>query len=336
MAIAVVFDISEKLDDFVKTQPSVKEIIFDYYLNFVFYFGNLFSSLLIFLSVLWFTSKLAQQTEIVAILSSGVSFRRLMVPYFIGATILVLLSLFFTLFQLPIANKTRLAFEEKYIRIPFKLEQENIHREIQKGTIMYFENYSFSNNMGYKFSIEKWNSKNELTYKLLAEKASYDSATNKWSIDNYYVRHFDKNQETITKGIKLDTILAFKPSDIGQRLNYSSAMTIKELSEFIKKEEMKGSDQVTYYKIDKYQRYSYPFAAYILTLIGVAVSSRKVRGGLGIHLATGVLIALVYVFAMKVATVAATNIGLSPIIAVWLPNAMFLILSIFLYVRAPK
>lgn len=336
MSIAVVFDISEKLEKFIKSDAPLVKVIFDYYLNFVFYYGNLFSSLVIFLSVLLFTSQMAQRTEIVAIFASGVSFKRFLFPYFIGATILFGVSLYFTHYQLPISNKTRVQFEEEYLNKQFRINDKNLHRQFAPNTIAYFESFSTINNIGYKFSIEKWDDEGKLTSKLLADRARYDSLTGKWEIENYYIRHFHDSLETLEQGRKLDTLITLKPKDFGQRLSVASTMGYRELTDFIDAERKKGSDKTIHYEIEKHQRTSYPFATYILTIIGVAIASRKNRGGIGIHLATGVLIAITYIFAMKVTTVAATNAGLNPILAVWLPNILYFIVSIFVYNKAQK
>lgn len=336
MAIAVVFDVSERIDKFTKNEVPISAILFKYYLNFIFYYANLFSSLFVFLSVLLFTSQMAQRTEIVAILASGVSFRRMLFPYFIGATVLAGISLYFTHYQLPISNKIRTEFEEQYIKKQFRIDDKNLHRQIDEKTIAYFESFSTINNIGYKFSLEKWDKDKGLTYKMMADRARFDSVSGKWQIDNYFQRHITDSSETISEGTRLDTIFNLKPSDFGQRLNVASTMGFRELTDFIESERKKGSDKTVHYEIEKHQRTAYPFAAYVLTIIGVSLASRKVRGGTGAHLAMGVFIAVSYIFAMKVTTVAATNAGLNPLLAVWIPNIVYLILGIYLYTKAQK
>lgn len=336
MSIAIVFDVSEQLKRFIKYEVPFDQIVLKYYVNFVFYFGNLFSSLLIFLSVLLFTSQLAQRSEIIAILAGGVSFRRLLRPYFIAASILVAISLYFTHYQLPIANRIRITFEEEYMNKKHKIKDENLHREIEKNTIAYFETFSTINNIGYKFSLEKWNDEGELQYKLLADRAKYDSSSGRWLIQGYRVRDFTESGEKLSSGRTLDTLLNMVPSDFGVKHTIASTMGFKELTAFIEEERRKGSDQTVFYEIEKHQRTSYPFAAYVLTVIAVSLAGRKVRGGIGVHLAIGVLIAVIYIFAMKVTTVAATNAGLNPMLAVWLPNILFTGVAIFVFQRAQK
>lgn len=336
MSIAVVFDVSEQLEDFVKSGAPLGEIIFDYYVNFVFFYGNTFSSLLIFLSVLLFTGRLAQRSEIIAMFAGGMSFRRLLYPYFIGASILVAISMYFTHYQLPIANQTRLEFEEKYLRKKFKIEDKNLNRQIAENTMAYFNSFSTSNDIGYQFSLEKWDDDGSLQFKLIADRARYDSATGSWRIHNFLIRRYGPRGESISQGNEMDTVLSMVPSDFGVRLNIASTMGHRELNEYIEAEKIKGSGQTVFFEIEKHQRTSYPFAAYVLTVIAVSMAGRKSRGGIGIHLAAGVFIAVVYIFAMKVTTVAATNAGLDPLLAVWLPNILFAGVALFLYGKAQK
>ena len=292
--------------------------------------------MLIFLSVLLFTGQLAQRSEIIAILAGGISFRRLLRPYFIAATILVSISLYFTHYQLPIANRVRITFEEEHLNKRYRIKDENLHREIEENTIAYFETFSTINNIGYKFSLEKWNDEGELEYKMLADRARYDSTSGKWNIQGYRARNYTENGEIITSGRELDTLLNMVPSDFGVKYTIASTMGYKELNEFIREERRKGSNQTVFYEIEKHQRTSYPFAAYVLTVIAVSMAGRKVRGGIGVHMAIGVLIAVTYIFAMKVTTVAATNAGLNPLLAVWLPNILYAGVAVFLFGKAQK
>jgi len=335
MLIAVVFDISEKTQDFAKMTATAHEIIFDFYLNFIVYYSNLFSGLLIFLAVLLFTSRLAHRTEIIAMLSSGVSFPRIMWPYFIAATILTAMSLFVNHTVLPAANKVRLAFEEEHIRATYFVDAKHLHREIAPGTITYFESFKAQEKMGFRFSLEHWEN-GVLTAKLTSDRAQYDSLTGAWRVSDYLLRTMDGDKERIVRGQMLDTIINLKPSDMGQRWETSMSMSWSELNAYIKAKSAQGDDSISPYLIEKHQRTSYPFATYVFALIGVSIASRKVRGGTGLHLALGVLLCLLYVFAMKLTTVAATNAGLDPFIAVWIPNVVFTIVGILIYRRAPK
>jgi lipopolysaccharide export system permease protein len=335
MAIAVVFDFSEKTDDFAKMTATWGEVVSEYYLNFVIYYSNLFSGLLIFLAVLLFTSKLAHRTEVVAMLSSGVSFPRIMWPYFLAATFLTGLSLVTNHFVLPKANTIRLAFEEDHIRVIFRVEEHHIHREIQPGVIVYFKSYNVQQFTGQMFGMEQWDGR-VLTRKLTADRARYDTLAGRWRIHDYTIRTMNGTEESVIRGSEMDTLINLRPSDLGQRWESSMAMSWQELNEYIVTKQAQGDANIMPYRIEKHQRTSYPFATYVFTLIGVSIASRKTRGGTGAHLALGVLLALLYIFAMKLTTVAATNAGLDPFIAVWLPNLIFGIVGIIIYRKAPK
>ncbi|MEZ4740674.1 MAG: LptF/LptG family permease [Flavobacteriales bacterium] len=335
MLIAVVFDISEKTEDFAKMDATTMEIVREYYLNFVIYYSNLFSGLLIFLAVLLFTSRLSHRTEVIAMLSSGVSFPRIMWPYFLAATFLTGLSLIINHSVLPAANKVRLAFEEEHIRATFRVDAKHIHREIAPGSIAYFESYNAQEKMGFRFSLEQWDG-DSLTRKLTSDRAQYDSVAGHWRVSDYLLRTIDGEHEHIVKGHMLDTVINLKPSDLGQRWESSMAMSWTELNDYISAKLAQGDGSLMPFLIEKHQRTSYPFATYVFTLIGVSIASRKVRGGTGLHLALGVLLILLYIFAMKLTTVAASNAGLDPLIAVWIPNVLFALVGVWIYRKAPK
>ncbi|MFT3886265.1 MAG: LptF/LptG family permease [Flavobacteriales bacterium] len=346
MAIAVVFDVSEKTEDFAKTTATWKEIVVDYYLNFVLYYSNLFSGLLIFIAVLLFTSRLAGRSEVIAALSSGVSFPRFVKPFFVAATILTLLSLYVNVFLLPHANRTRLAFEKAHIWSTYRLEETHVMREIAPGEIVYFETFDMPLLTGYRFSMERWEN-GVLRSKLLSDRAVYDTLTGHWHVFDYMIREIppgadhtgadgDIARERIRRGQQLDTTFALKPSDLGQRLAIAAALDRHEIADFIAAEKARGGSTVAYYEVERDQRISYPFATYVFTLIGVGIASRKVRGGTGVHLVLGVLLCLLYVFTIKMTTVAATNSDFNPTLAVWLPNVIFTLVGIWIYIKAPK
>jgi lipopolysaccharide export system permease protein len=335
MLVAVVFDISEKTQDFAKMKATTREIVLDYYLNFIIYYSNFFSGLLIFLAVLLFTSRLAHRTEVIAMLSSGVSFPRILWPYFLAATILTGVSLVVNHKVLPAANKIRLDFEEQHIRATFRVDARHLHREISPGSMIYFESFNAKERTGYRFGMEHWEDLN-LTRKLQADRAHYDSTSGKWRLSDYVLRVMENGQERVYRGVELDTLIALKPSDLGQRWEFAMAMGWEEINEYIASKKAQGDGSATPYLIEKHQRTSTPFATYIFTLIGVSIASRKVRGGTGLHLALGVLLVLLYIFAMRLTTVGATNAGLDPLAAVWLPNTIFLLVGIWIYRKAPK
>lgn len=335
MLVAVVFDVSEKTQDFAKATATLPEIVMEYYVNFVLYYANLFSGLLIFLAVLLFTSRLGSRSEVIAILSSGVSFPRFLLPYFVAATFLTVVSLLVNHLLLPKANEVRLAFEEAYFRHTFSVKDQHLHREIAPGTIAYFETFNAQRRTGYRFSLEQWRD-GALLSKVHAERAEYDSVNNRWAMYDYNIRMLDPAGDRLQYGQRLDTLIPLKPSDLGQRWENAMAMATPEIDRYVAMKRAQGDDSVMPYLIEKHQRTSYPFATYVFTLIGVSIASRKVRGGIGVHLALGVLLILMYIFAMKITTVASTNAGFNPFLAVWLPNLVFGVIGVWIYLRAPK
>lgn len=333
--IAVIFDISEKLDDFLKRDAPMNAIFFDYYINFIPYFVNLFSPLFIFISVVFFTSRMAQQTEIIAIINSGVSFWRLMRPYFITAAMLALFSFWLNNFILPHANRDRLEFENTYINGLKGFTERNIHRQTAPGESIYFQSFNNRDNRGYRFTLEKFKD-SQLVFKLSAETCQWDSLKNKWTLKNFKEHKFNGMDEKIRVGRVMDTTLNINPAEFRRRVTNVQTLNYGELNDFIEQETKRGSGDIEFYKVEKYMRTSMPFASFILTLIGVALSSRKVRGGIGVNLAFGFVISFAYIMFMQVSSTFATNGSLHPALAVWIPNITFSILAIYLAIKAPK
>ena len=335
MLIAIIFDVSEQIDDLIRTRAPLSSILFNYYKNFVLFYGNLFSPLLTFIAVIFFTSQLANRTEIVAMLSGGVSFSRLMWPYFISATILAAGSFYLNNYLVPKANRERMEFESEYIHTYKRTLNQGIHKQIKPGEMIYFEKFNSKNNVGYRFTLEEWDGV-DLKKKLFANYVKWDTAASQWTLENYYIRTYYGNHENVVEGKALDTVLAFTPDEFASRIEDTQRMDVNELNEFIEEQRLKGSPNIPYYLIEKHTRNALPFSTYILTLIGVAMSSRKVRGGIGAHIAAGLALAVTYILAMKVSTVYATNAGLNPLIAAWVPNILYGILAVYIYIKAPK
>lgn len=333
--IVVVFDISEKIDDFLAKEAPLKAIVFDYYFNFIPFFLNLFSPLFTFIAVIFFTSQMATRTEIVAILSSGVSYNRLLFPYILSATVIAILSLYLNNFVIPHATKKQIAFEDKYIRNEYYNNDRNIHLQLSPGNYVYMERYSSDENIGYKFSIEKFN-KGKLYYKLMAEGIRWDSIKNNWIIQNYYIRYINGMNEYIKKGTTIDTTFSFTPKEFGRKDNTVGTMDYFELNNFIDSEKLKGSDNIEVYEIEKHRRTAFPFATFVLTLIGVAIASRKIRGGIGMHIGLGIFISFAFIMFMQVTTTFAASGLVSPLIAVWIPNVLFSFLAWYLLKIAQK
>jgi len=336
LSIVVIFDLSEKIDDFLESGAKLHAILFDYYLNFIPYFGVLFSSLFAFIAVIYFTSRMAYNTEIIAILNSGMSFRRFLLPYAISATLIAGASFYLSDQVIPEANKVKLDFEERYVKkAPINFKTKDFHRQIEPGIYIYLHSYSNVSKVGYQFTIEKFED-GELVSKMSADQIRWDTTVNKWRARRYYIRTIDGLKETIEEGKQIDTTLAMHPDDFKIRLTIVETMSLKELDEFIQEQLMKGETNVTSYQIERHNRIAFPFSTFILTLIGVTVSSRKMRGGVGMQIALGVVVAFTYLLFTQFSKQFAIG-GMLPVMAaVWLPNVFFLIVALLLTRMAPK
>lgn len=336
MLIAVVFDISENIDELLKARAPWYRIVTDYYVNFCFYFGTLLSSFIVFLTIIWFTSKLAQQSEIIAILSGGISYARFIRPYFVASAILVVILLFFSHVVVPKANKQKYEFEVNFMKDPITVTEKNIHREIEPGTIAYFYAFRPETISGDNFSLEKWQD-GRLTYKLIAASAQYLPDARQWRIMQAQIRRYDEQGAyALQMRAQLDTILPMDEQDFGLRSEITSAMDYSELSEFIEAQRLGGSGRVAEFEVELYNRTASPFSIFVLALIGVSIASRKQRGGIGIHLMLAVIIGFVFVFISRMTTVSAMNLGFPAWLAVWVPNVMFTLVGLFLYRKAQK
>ena len=336
IGIVIIFDISEKIDDFVTNQAPLKEIIFDYYLNFVPYFMNMFSPLFVFLSVIFFTSRLTANSEIIAILSGGVSYHRMMVPYIAGATLLALLSLGLNLYIIPKSNKDKVKFEEQYIKEKRKKTLRDVHYQIAPGQFVYAESFSTWNNTAYKFTLEEIED-NELVSKITAESAVWDSTAGAWRLNKYFIRDYtDALQDKIKSGARMDTVINLSVSDFYHSANTVETLDRRELNDMIKTQRMRGDAEVVYALIEKQNRYSLPFSAFVLTIIGVALSTKKRRGGIGWNIALGIALSFSYILFMKFSQMFVFTGALPVTLAIWLPNVLFTIIAIVLYRLAPK
>ena len=332
ISIAIVFDVSDNLDDFISRDAPIHAIIFDYYLNFIPYFANLFSSLFTFIAVIFFTSKLAYNTEIIAILSNGVSFHRFMRPYILSAAIIALFSYTLGNYIIPPANKKRVEFRNTYINTNHANRQKNIHRQLTPGTYIYMKSYNTNNDVGYKFTLEKFE-KGHLISKLSSNFIKWDREKKTWVINNYVIHNFNGYKESIQTGNKIDTTLNMSPDDYRVERDIMETMSLPTLSKQIKDMKLRGVNP-TEFEIEKQRRRSAPFSAFILTIIGASLASRKVKGGLGLHLGLGILFSFTYIMFMQVTTVFATSGAMSPTIAMWVPNFIFGVLAVILYKRA--
>ncbi|MES2873681.1 MAG: LptF/LptG family permease [Bacteroidota bacterium] len=333
--IFVIFDVSEKLDDFLKHEAPLKEIIFKYYAGFIPYYLNFLSPLINFIAVIFFTAKMADQTEIVPILSGGVSFRRFLWPYFIASTVIFLVTLIFNLFIIPETNGLKIDFENVYVNPKSDNSKMYTHMQIDKNTYVYIENFDNNQKVGYKFVLEKFDG-HELKQKLVADKITWDSVKFRWAIENYSVRTVNGLKESMSSGLRKDTVLDMRPKDFEIYDNIYQAMNMRELNERIDKEQTRGTGVMVDLQLEKYKRFVYPLSAYVLTLMGVSLSSRKVRGGIGLPLGIGIFLSFAYILFIQFSNMFALKGGLPPLIAVFIPNIIFGILGIYLLAKAPK
>jgi lipopolysaccharide export system permease protein len=337
LTIAVVFDFAEKIDNFMEKQAPVKAIIIDYYFNFIPYFAMLFAPLFVFIAVIFFTSKMAVSTEIIAILNCGMSFRRMMWPYFLSAFIIATFTFVLTNYVIPKANLTRMEFEDRYYHSSNKrIPVENIHRMVAKNTYVFMGTFSALTQRGQNFTIEKISDNGYLESKLSAVSVSYDTTKQKWIALNYYIREIKGNQEIITKGKEIDTTLTITPKDFARDPDFVGTMTSRELDDYIKLLRLQGSDELKLFLIEKYRRFANPFAVFILTLIGVSLSSRKIRGGIGMNIGIGLGLSFSYILFLQFASQFCLKGNLNPILAMWIPNIIYSVFAMVLYKLAPK
>ncbi|MBR3678514.1 MAG: LptF/LptG family permease [Alistipes sp.] len=337
VVVVVIFDYVEKIDDFTETQATFKSIMLDYYLNFVPFFINQFSALFTFIACIFFTSKLAYQTEIVAMLSGGMSFRRLMWPYFIAASVITTLSLVLSLWVIPVAQRDCVAFEQKHIRRNQRFQYErHIYRQIEPGTFAYIRGFSKNSSQAAFMALERYEG-SRMIGTLEASEVKFDDESKRWSASRYITRSFDeKGVETFTQYRNLDTLLNLDVVELGRVSELIKTMNISELNDFLDQQRAKGSPSIRQIEVEHHTRYAYPIGTFILTLIGVSLSSRKVRGGTGLHIGIGIALCFSYIMLNRVFEEFAKGGTMPTLLAVWLPNIIFTIIGIYLYRKAPK
>lgn len=337
VVVIIIFDLSEKLDDFLENDMTIWQIITQYYAGSIPFYVNMLSPLMNFIAVIFFTAKMADQTEIVPILSGGVSFNRFLRPYFISAFIIFSVSLISNLFILPYTNKIKNSFENEVIKKDDPYTKSNIHMKIDENTYIYIDNFDNRSNIGYRFSLDKFKG-DTLLKKLVAEQISYDSVKHVWKLSNYSTRNISGLKESMTyaNSKTKDTVLDMKPDDFSVYDNVVESMTSKELADKIEKEKIRGSGVMNDLRFEQYKRYIQPLSAFVLTLIGVALSSRKVRGGVGLPLGIGIVLSFLFIVFNQFAKMFSTKGGLPPLIANLLPVIIFAILGLYLLRRAPK
>ena len=338
ISIAVVFDFNENVDRFTTYHASWKGIFY-YYLNFIPYYANLFSSLFVFLSVIFFTSKLADNSEIIAMISTGMSYRRLMLPYIISSAVIACATFYLGSEIIPRGSIKRLVFENQY-----KKNKKNptyadrVQLQVDKGVIAYMEHFDGISKTGIHFNLDKFENK-QLVSHLTASSVKYDTLSNvrnHWTLNNVTIRELHGYKEKITHYNTIDSIIAIEPSDFLFTRNMQETMTNAELLAYIDKQRNRGSKNLKVFEVEYHKRYAIPFSAFILSTIGMALSSRKRKGGMGIALGTGIALSAAYILLQTVSATFSINSGLSPMLAAWIPNILFTFIAWYLYKKAPR
>jgi len=338
VAITIIFDVSEKIEDFVRHEVPVRSIILDYYVNFIPYFVNRYAPMFVFLTVIFFTSKMTQDSEVVAMLSSGISYHRLMVPYMLSAFLIAAFSLWMGMWIIPRANDKRVDFEMKYnsyMKMQVK-QGHDMHYKLEDDHFVYFESFSAYNNTAYNFTLEDL-SGGTLRSKITAESAQYDTVSGVWKLRNYFVRDFDGGlQDHIRSGRQMDTVLSLTRDDFFINRFTIEKLNKRELDQLIETQIHRGDASVSDAIMEKHNRYSMPFSVFILTIIGVSLCTKKKRGGMGWNLAAGTALGFSYILFMQFSKMFVVTDTLPAAFAVWLPNILYSIIAAVLYIIAPK
>ncbi len=335
ISIAIVIDITEKMDDFYREGLDTYTIIFGYYIYFIPYYINLFSSLFTFLSVIFVTSKLAYNSEIIAMLAGGISFKRILVPYMISACIIAIFTFYISSEIIPPSIRERVKFESKYIyHEQFEASSNNKQLQLSSNEIVYVERYSLSKNVGFRFSYDKFDGK-RLVERVTALRIEYDSLY-QWRAIDYTKRTFTDLKEELSKGPSLPMELNMLPKDFKEIIKEHEQLTNSQLRAYISECSKRGIGGLGAYKLELYKRFANPFAAFILTLIGVSIASKKVRGGTGHHIFLGLLLSVTYLLFNLTSSSFTIKGGVDPLLSVWIPNLIYLGIGIVLYLKAPK
>ncbi|ELR70519.1 membrane protein, putative [Fulvivirga imtechensis AK7] len=335
VSIILVIDITEKTEKFAKAELSTAEVI-GYYMDFVPWIANFITPLTVFIATVFVTARMAGHTEIIAILSSGVSFRRMLLPYFIGSMLIAITSFYLTGWVIPDSNKSRVAFEIEYLKSKYYFDKTNYHIQVAPNTYLYMRSYNNQSDMGYDFTLERVEG-TRLLEKLSASRIKWDEEKQKWSLTNWKWHSIAGDVERIDEGKEMDTTLAIHPSEFDNDYRSYDAMTINELDEQIAKLRLRGASNVEVFEVEKYVRFTSPFAVLILTFMGVIVSARKTRGGAGFQIALGFLLSFIYILLfIMTKTIAEAGGGIDPAISVWFPNILFGGISLIMYKYVPR
>ena len=338
ISISIVFDVNENLAKFTQYHAPLKAIVFDYYMNFVPYFANLFSPLFVFIAVIFFTSKLAGNSEIIAMLAAGISFKRLMRPYMISCVLISALSFYLNAYVIPHGTVIRQNFETMYKNKKRVTAADNVMLQVGKGVIAYIQHYDNSMKKGYGFSLDRFEDK-KLVSHMTAMEVQYDTISDSkyhWTVNNWKIRELRGLREHITSGISKDTIIQMEPTDLVYSKGQQETFTSPELKEYISKQIDRGSSNVVQYQVEYHKRIASSFASFILTTIGLSLSSRKRKGGMGMYLGIGLALSFTYILLQTVSSTFAVNADAPPILAAWIPNLIFAVVAWFCYRKAPN
>ena len=339
ISIGVVFDFNENIDRFTESQAPWKAIAVDYYLNFIPYYANLFSALFVFISVIFLTTKLADHSEIIAMISAGISRRRLMVPYMMSAAIIAALTFYLGAEVIPRSSVKRLAFENTYKkRVKDPTYAEKVQLQVDTGVIAYMEHFDGMSKTGMHFSLDKFENK-KLVSHLSANTAIYDTLSDvryQWHLRDVTIRELRGMKEKITNYNQIDSIIRMEPRDFLFIRNQQETMTNAELKDYIEKQRNRGSGNLSIFEVEYHKRFASPFAAFILSTIGMSLSSRKRKGGMGFSLGIGIALSATYILLQGISATFSTNAGMHPALAAWMPNILYTIIAIYLYRKAPQ
>lgn len=338
ISIAIVFDVNENLAKFSTYGAPLKAIVFDYYVNFVPFYANLFSPLFVFIAVIFFTSKLAGNSEIISILASGMSFRRLMRPYMVSCVLISLVTFYLGAYVIPHGTVIRQNFETMYKNKKRNTSAENVQLQVGPGVIAYIQYYDNRRKSGYGFCLDKFENK-KLVSHLSASEIQYDTISDSkfhWHITNWKERRLRGLREQITEGARKDTVIMMEPTDLVYSKGQQETFTSPELRDYISKQQSRGSGNVVQYEVEYHKRIATSFASFILTIIGASLSSRKRKGGMGLYLGLGLVLSFTYIMLQTVSSTFAINTGFPPVVAAWLPNIVFAVVAYFCYRHAPN
>ena len=338
ISISIVFDVNENLAKFTSNNAPLRAIVFDYYANFVPYFANLFSPLFVFIAVIFFTSKLAGNSEIIAMLACGMSFKRLLRPYLISAALIALLNFYLGSYIIPKGTVVRHDFEALYKNNEKNTSASNIQLMVEKGVVAYISQYDDIRKTGYGFSLYKFDNK-KLVSQMNANVIQYDTIAEEryhWKARNYKIRTFKGMREKIVSGYEIDTLIQMEPIDLVFSSGQQETFTSPELKRYISKQQQRGSSNVVQYEVEYHKRIATSFASFILTIIGVSLSSRKRKGGMGMYLGIGLALSFTYILLQTVSATFAINADTPPILAAWIPNILYAFIAYYCYRKAPN